>query len=239
MNEKPHIGKLRWSWRKMFGEPPEVKVMLRLLTKTEDKLKQLEAEMEKVREERLRWQAREATTRKDLQDCQERGKELLEQVVRLTHKQRTTQQSLLDQKFKTQTTPLERNRFEMELTEARGRARRAEEKAKQAEAKLVRFKRTEKAAARVKDKDMESQLAWARKQSQAYLAALGASLEKLKNLELAQKQRHTKKHGAKLRRRYNKPAIHASKQKNSRSKPQPSPIIRKSRSKQRQPVKRP
>ena len=210
MSEKPQIGKFRRGWRKVFGAPPDVKDLLR--------------ELEEVREERLGWQAKEATTRKDLQDCQERSKELLEQVVQLTHKQRSTKQSLLDQKFKTETTPLERNRFEMELTEARGRAKRAEERAKAAEKGLSRLKRVAKDAARVKG--LESQLIWARKQSQAYLAGLSASVEKIKNLELNQK-----------RRKYHKPAIHAQKGERPHSRPQPS-STRKLGSKQRRSVSR-
>jgi len=209
----------------MFGAPPDVKDLLRLLAETEDRLNKLEAELENVREERLGWQAKEATTRKDLQDCQERSKELLEQVVQLTHKQRSTAQSLLDQKFKTETTPLERNRFEQDLTEARGRARRAEERAKAAEKGLARLKREAKSAGRVKD--LESQLAWARQQSQAYLAALSAALEKVKNLETRQK-----------RRKYHQPTIQSKQQKGHGSRPQPSSSTRKFGSKHRRSVKR-
>jgi len=202
----------------MFGAPPDVKDLLKLVS-------ELEAELDEVREERLNWQAKEATTRKDLQDCQERSKELLEQVVQLTHKQRSTQKSLLDQKFKTETTPLERNRFEQELTEARGRAKRAEERAKAAEKGIARLKREAKSAGRVKD--LESQLAWARKQSQAYLAALSAALEKVKNLETRQK-----------RRRYHQPTIQSKKQKGQDSRPQPSSSTRKTGSKHRRSVRR-
>ncbi|MFC1654942.1 hypothetical protein ACFL2F_03960 [Myxococcota bacterium] len=208
MSDKPRIGKFRRGWRKVFGAPPDVKDLLR--------------ELEEVREERLRWEAKEATTRKDLQDCQERSKELLEQVVQLTHKERSTKQSLLDQKFKTETTPLERNRFEQELAEARGRARRAEERAKAAEKGIARLKGEAKDAGRVKG--LESQLAWARKQSQAYLAALGAAVEKVKNLEPK-------------RRPYYKPDIRASKPTGPHSNPQPS-STRKLGSKQRRSVRR-
>jgi chromosome segregation ATPase len=222
MSERPRIGKFRRGWRKMFGAPPDVKVLLDLLAEAEEQCARFVAELEKTREERLGWQAKEATTRKDLQDCQERSKELLEQVVLLTHQQRSAKQSLLDQKFKTETTPLERTRFEMELTEARGRARRAEEKAKQAEKELARLKRAEKDAQRVKG--LESQLAWARQQSQAYLAALSAALEKVKKLE----QR---------RRSYHQPEIRVSKPTEPHSNPQPS-STRGSGSKQRRSERR-
>lgn len=217
MSEKPRIGKFRLGWRKVFGAPPDIKGLLKLVS-------ELEAELEKVREERLSWQAKEATTRKDLQDCQERGKELLEQVVQLTHKSRSAKQSLLDQKFKTETTPLERNRFEQELTEARGRARRAEERAKAAEKGIARLKREAKGGARVKD--LESQLAWARKQAQAYLSALSAALDKLKILEPLKKKK------------YHPPTIQSKKQKSHDSKPQPSSSTRKLRSKHRRSVRR-
>ncbi len=224
MPERPQIGKFRRGWRKVFGAPPDVRELLRLIEEAEDRLKKLEAELEKVREERLGWQAKEATTRKGLQDCQERSKELLEQVVQLTHKQRSTQQSLLDQRFKTETTPLERNRFEQELTEARGRARRAEERAKAAEKGIARLKREAKNAPRLKD--LESQLAWARKQAQAYLAALSAALEKLKILEPLKKKK------------YHQPTIQSKKQEDHDSRPQPSASTRKFGSKQRRSFRR-
>jgi chromosome segregation ATPase len=224
MSAKPQLGKFRRGWRKVFGTPPDVKELLGLLAEAEDKLKELDAQLDEVREERLGWQAKEATTRKDLQDCQERSKELLEQVVQLTHKQRSTQQSLLDQRFKTETTPLERNRFEQELTEARGRAKRAEERAKAAEKGIARLKREARGAARVKD--LESQLAWARRQSQAYLAALSAALEKLRLLEPIGK------------RKYSKPAITAGKRKIHGSRPQPSTSTRKFGSKHRRSLRR-
>jgi chromosome segregation ATPase len=208
----------------MFGAPPDVRELLRLLEETEDRLNKLEAELEKVREERLSWQAKEATTRKNLQDCQERGKELLEQVVQLTHKQRSTAQSLLDQKFKTETTPLERNRFEQELAEARGRARRAEERAIAAEKGIARLKREAKSAGGTKD--LETQLAWARKQAQAYLAALSAALEKLKLLEPLKKTK------------YHQPTIQSKKQEDHDSRPQPSSSTRKFGSKHRRSFRR-
>jgi chromosome segregation ATPase len=218
MSEKPRIGKFRRGWRKVFGAPPDVKELLRLMS-------ELEAELETVREERLGWQAKEATTRKDLQDCQDRSKELLEQVVQLTHKSRSAKQSLLDQKFKTETTPLERNRFEQELTEARGRTKRAEERAKAAEKGIARLKREAKGAGRVKD--LESQLAWARKQAQAYLSALSAALEKLKLLEPLKKMM-----------KYHPPTIQSKQQKGHGSRPQPSSSTRKSGSKHRRSVRR-
>lgn len=222
MPGKPQVGRFRRGWRKVFGAPPDVKELIELLSEAEDKLKKLDAELEKVREERLGWQAKEATTRKSLQDCQERSKELLEQVVQLTHLQRSAKQSLLDQKFKTETTPLERNRFEMELAEARGRAKRAEEQAKRAEKEAARLKRVEKDARRVKD--LESKLAWARRQSQAYLAALSAALEKVKNLEQRRKS-------------YHQPDIRDSKPAGPHSNPQPS-STQGSGSKQRWSVRR-
>ncbi|MBN2496958.1 MAG: hypothetical protein JXR96_20370 [Deltaproteobacteria bacterium] len=145
----------------------------------------LDAELQRARDERLSWQGREATCRKALQDSQERAKDLLEQVVRLTHQQREAKKSLLDEKFKTSTTPLERNRFEMELTQARGDARRAEQRAKEAESQMAAFQK-ENASLRKeagRTKALETDLSWARQQSTAHLQALSAAVARIRALE--------------------------------------------------------
>lgn len=146
---------------------------------------ELAEQLELARQERLEWRAKEATTRKDLQDTQERNKDLLEQVVQLTHQKRASAKDLLDQKFKTEATPLERTRFEMELTEARGKVRRAEERVKEAEAKLAHCQTERKALARKAQhaKQLEADLVWARKQAAAHLQALGAAIAKLRVME--------------------------------------------------------
>lgn len=141
----------------------------------------LERELEQTRNERLAWMAKESTTRKDLQDAKERNKELLEQVVRLTHQQRQAKQSLLDQKFKTEATPLERNRFEAEMSSARARVREAEERSRRAEEKAAQLVPLRKEIQRMKE--VESRLAWESRQSQAHLNALRATLEKVRQLE--------------------------------------------------------
>ena len=173
----------------IFGDPEE---LIELRQSLEDHIrtsgqtqKNLEAELERVRQEKLEWMAKEAAVRKELQDCQARSEDLLEQVVRLTHQKRASAKDLLDQKFKTEATPLERTRFEMELTEARGKVRRAEEAVKIAEQKLAKCqsdrRHLQKRADRVKR--LEKDLAWAKKQSSAHLQALGATIARLKVVE--------------------------------------------------------
>jgi chromosome segregation ATPase len=155
------------------------------LKETADRNANLTQDLELCRAERLEWMAKESTTRKDLHDSQERSTDLLEQVVRLTHQKREKAKDLLDQKFKTEATPLERTRFEMELTEARGRVRRAEDRAKKAEQQLAPFqaqiKDLKKQAKRAKQ--LESDLVWAKKQSTTHLQALGAAIAQIQILE--------------------------------------------------------
>jgi chromosome segregation ATPase len=205
----------------MFGQQPELtktqaslldlQEQMRIMQKEEKKkIAEYEAKLEQVRNERLEWQARESSTRKDLQDCQERGKELLEQVVQLTHQQRQTKQSLLDQKFKTEATPLERTRFSADLSEARARVKEAEKRMKQAEEKAARLKPLEKEARKVKK--LQSQLAWETRQSQAHLLALRSTIDRLRDREIKlvelTPRRRTKK---KDLRTYRKPKIRLSK----------------------------
>ncbi len=193
----------------IFGEPEQ---LVELRQQLENQLrdheqirKKLESDLEKCRQEKLEWMAKEAAVRKELQDCQTRSEDLLEQVVRLTHQKRASAKDLLDQKFKTEATPLERTRFEMELTEARGKVRRAEQRVRVAEEKLAKCqsdrKHLQKRADRVKG--LEKDLAWAKKQSKAHLQALGATIAKLRNVESTianlKKQASLKK--------YRKPAI--------------------------------
>lgn len=195
-----------WAWNHMvrlLGDPPalvrareEIARLGRRLgdlererdqaaEQTRARLEQAHQEVEQARNDRLAWQAKEASARKELQDCQARGKDLLEQVVQLTHKQRATQKSLLDQQFKSETTPLERNRFEMELTEARGNARRAEERAKKAEEALAGHRKLEKRARRdaARLKELETRLAWTQRQHTTCGQALEATIEKVRELE--------------------------------------------------------
>jgi chromosome segregation ATPase len=208
----PHAWKVI---HQLLGESPETLVVRELLDNVErqqDRIQehneQLGRELDKVREERLGWQAKEATVRKELQDCQERSKDLLEQVVRLTHAQREVKKNLLDQQFKTAATPLERNRFEMELTEARGKVRRAEEAVKAAEEKLAtsqkRQRELEKEANRVKQ--LESDLAWEKQKSAAHLQGVGLAVERIRHLEA---RLHTLEEAALKTppRKYTRPAI--------------------------------
>ncbi len=141
----------------------------------------IEKELEQTRNERLEWMAKESTTRKDLQDAKERNKELLEQVVRLTHLQRQAKQSLLDQKFKTEATPLERNRFESEMSSARARVKEAEDRSRRAEEKAAQIVPLRKEVQRMKE--VESRLAWESRQSRAHLDALRSTLMKVRQLE--------------------------------------------------------
>jgi len=144
------------------------------------------AELDKTREERLTWMGREAAVRKELQDSQARHKDLLEQVVRLTHQKREAAKDLLDQKFKTEATPLERNRFEMELTEARGTVRRAEERVKQLEAETAQARKRAEEARREAEaaKQLAVDLDWAQRQSRAHLAALAAAIQRIQQYEI-------------------------------------------------------
>jgi len=188
-----------WAWNhvvRLLGDPP---ALLRardeiarlgsrlgdLEREREQAAEQAREEIEQTRNDRLGWQAKEASARKELQDCQARVKDLLEQVVQLTHKQRATQKSLLDQQFKSETTPLERNRFEMELAEARGKARRAEERAKKAEEALAGRRKLEKRARRdaARVKELETRLAWTQRQHATCGQALEATIEKVRDLE--------------------------------------------------------
>lgn len=209
---RSHLEQLQWKLEAEQAKAAEVEKKLETeLAKTTGEKTRLETELENVREEKLQVLAREASTRKELQDCQARGKDLLEQVVNLTHKQRQTKQSLLDQQFKTETTPLERNRFEMELAEARGNARRAEDRAKKAEEYLARLKVVEKQAARAKE--LETQLAWTRQKSEAYRQALAAALEKVREFEEREARRAKPKPARrkKVPRTYRKPQIRTEK----------------------------
>ncbi len=218
-----------WKLVGMFlGESPELVVTkdnlnqlrreIRNQQQQEQKQRQeMEAAMEQVRSERLEWQAKESSTRKDLYDCQERGKELLEQVVQLTHQQRQTKASLLDQKFKTEATPLERNRFAADLSEAQAKVKEAEQRArlafertKKAEAAVSRMRELEKQAAKVKG--LQSQLAWEGKRAGMQKAALGGVVEKIRELESQLAQRPAAKAKAKAKGRpYRKPRIRLSK----------------------------
>jgi chromosome segregation ATPase len=216
----------RWAWKsmsKLFGEHPELAAARTELERLQWELEaeqgklqevsqRLTTELEQAREERLQWKAKESSTRKELQDCQARAKDLLEQVVSLTHKQRAAKQSLLDQQFKTETTPLERNRFEMDLTEARGKARRAEEQAKRAEQELARLRSVEKRAA--KAKELEKQVAWLTQKSEAYHQALASAVDKVRDLEEQLPRRKVRKLGK--RRTYRKPRITSKKGKPQR-----------------------
>jgi hypothetical protein len=145
------------------------------------KISALEKEINETKEDRLKWMAKESSTRKDLLDCQERSKDLLDQVVRLTHQERLTKQTLLDQQFKTSTTPLERNRYEMELTGARAKIKEAEERATRAEEKLSKIKELEEQASRVTK--IESELSWAKEQFKTQQLALRATVRALRDLE--------------------------------------------------------
>lgn len=195
-NVKPHTYRTLFA---LLGEPAEMDTLRRQVAEanasiaearadretSDEQRKELEQQLEQVKEERLEWRAKEASTRKDLHDAQERNKDLLEQVVQLTHQKRASAKDLLDQKFKTEATPLERTRFEMELTEARGNVRRAEERVKEAEEKLAHCQTERKALARKAQhaKQLEADLAWARKQAAAHLQALGAAIDKLRLME--------------------------------------------------------
>jgi chromosome segregation ATPase len=184
----------------VLGEPPalqqarteasdqrrKLEALSASLKQAEAGLAQARAEADKAREERLTWMGREAATRKELQDAQERNKDLLEQVVRLTHQKREAAKDLLDQKFKTEATPLERNRFEMELTEARGTVRRAEERVRQAEEQAAIAKKRAEDALReaAVAKRLAEELDSAKRQSRAHLAALAGAIQRIQQYEM-------------------------------------------------------
>lgn len=194
---KQTVGPLAWqAFNRVLGEPEAMQQLREELRRKLDAQRQaeqawqadrakLEQELDLTRNERLSWQGKEASTRKELQDCQERSKDLLEQVVRLTHQQREAKKNLLDEQFRTSTTPLERNRFEMDLTEARGDVRRAEEKVKQAESKLAECQRARKELqAQVgRIKDLENELQWARQRAEDHLQALRGAILRIQQLE--------------------------------------------------------
>ncbi len=182
-------------------------------------LKTTRAELERAREERLQWMAKEASVRKELQDCQERNKELLEKVVGLTHQQREMKQSLLDQKFRTEATPLERTRFEAELAEARARVREAEQRTRVAEEATARLKSLESEAARVKE--IEERLVWEAQRSERLESALAATLERVRQLEtrLEAARAAPSAAPARTRRPYHKPRIRFSRPADLQVKP--------------------
>ncbi len=208
-----------WLWNasiKLLGRPPEMVESLNEIEKQLETQKQksqadledLESKLKSLQEERLQWQAKEASARKELHDAQQRTKDLLEQVVQLTHKERQAKQSLFDQHFKTGTTPLERNRFEMELAEARGRVKRAEEKAMLAEKKMAELEGYKRKASRVKD--LESEAAWLKKQSLVYKTALDATIDKVRHLETRAERKNPTRKTAPVKKKlraYRKPAI--------------------------------
>ncbi len=200
---------------RVLGEPPGTSDMRRKVRELEDAATRREAELSRekaaleqelaqLREERLRWMAKESSTRKELQECQERAKELLEQVVRLTHQQQLTKQSLIDQQFKTATTPLERNRFEMELSEARAKVKEAEERMRKAEERAARASELERQLQRLKQ--VESELAWARQQIELRQRALQAAVERVRELEDGAPRPRSKTPSA-ARRAWKKPAL--------------------------------
>jgi chromosome segregation ATPase len=169
----------------LLGDPPAlIKVRDELAQVRDTGLKvqkDLQAELEKTRDERLQWMAKESSVRKELQDAQERSKDLLEQVVRLTHQQRQAKQSLINEQFKAVTSPVERNRYEIEIAEARGKLKRADERAQRAEERLAQMHKFEQEAARAKALDQE--LAWSKEQAAKDHAALAAALERVKFFE--------------------------------------------------------
>ena len=198
-------------WNKlqaMLGDSPaliEMRAELARVQKTDKKVQSdLQAEIEKTRDERLQWMAKESSVRKDLQDAQERSKDLLEQVVRLTHQQRQAKQSLINEQFKAITSPLERNRYEIEIAEARGKLKRAEEHAQRAEERLAQMQKLEQQAARAKALDQE--LCWTKEQAAKEREALAAALERVKFLEarVAELEQAAIKP---MKRAYRKPAM--------------------------------
>lgn len=217
----------------LFGEPKQVTALRDELgaalrqqeqerARTGQQLAELERALELCRQERLEWRAKEAATRKDLQDSQARNNDLLEQVVNLTHQKRASVKDLLDQKFKTEAMPLERTRFELELTEARGRVRRAEERTKVAEERLARnqveLKPLRQQAGRAKQ--LESDLAWTRQQSAAHLQALGAAVLRIRSLEAELEQARAV---PPPRLAYRRPAIRKARQALADRAPAPQP----------------
>ena len=191
---------------KLFGEPAEMVALREEMAEAASKQSDLEQQIQSCQEEKLEWRAKESTVRKELQDCQERTDELLEQVVRLTHQKRDAAKDLLEQKFKTEATPLERNRFEMELDEARGKVRRAEDRAKEAEERLARNQDESQALKRLaaRAKKLESDQAWSKQQSAALLRALGAAVDRIRMIEATSAEREGDEQA---KRAYKRPTI--------------------------------
>jgi chromosome segregation ATPase len=217
MITKSKLPDLAWKTiTKFLGKSPELSKTESDLELIEQELKshqqeskknirQIQTDLEQARNDKLQWMAKESTIRKDLQDSQERIKDLLEQVVRLTHQQRKAKQSILDQKFKMEATPLERTRHEIELAQARETEKKAIEKSKRAEEQLARFKQVEKEAKKVKG--LETKLAWEKKQSQSYYQALQATVQKLKAVETSLARLKASRAKIAARRAYKKPHI--------------------------------
>jgi chromosome segregation ATPase len=176
---------LRKKLQALLGDSPaliEMRAELARVQVADQKVQNdLQAELEKTRDERLQWMAKESSVRKELQDAQERSKDLLEQVVRLTHQQRQAKQSLINEQFKAITSPVERNRYEIEIAEARGKLKRAEERAQRAEERLAQMHKLEQEAARAKGLDQE--LCWATEQAAKKHEALTAAVERITYLE--------------------------------------------------------
>ncbi|RME28608.1 MAG: hypothetical protein D6806_02615 [Deltaproteobacteria bacterium] len=186
------------------------------VSRLEQRLEEAERELQNARDEKLGWMAKEASTRKELQDCKERNKELLEKVVELTQQKRKADQTLLEQKMRTEATPLERNRFEAELAEARARMREAEERvreaeqrAKRAEVEAARTARLEKQLERMKE--LEEKLSWERVRADSNQKALAAALGRLAELEQQMETlRKAPQVSAPSRRPWRKPRIRQS-----------------------------
>lgn len=172
------VTQLREKMEKLQAESKQMQAEVR---QAQQDIEQARNDLEQARDERLSWMAKESSTRKELQDCRERNQELLEQVVELTQLKRKAEQTLLEQKMRTESTPLERNRFEADLAEARARMREAEQRAKRAEQVAARLKTLEKQAARVKE--LESKLTWEARRADAHQAALAAALNQVRRLE--------------------------------------------------------
>ena len=187
----------------IIGEHPELveaKQALERITseleqgrlESEQNLQKLKAELDQARGDRLQWMGKESAVRAELQECRDRSKDLLEQVVRLTHQQRESKKNLLDQEFKTNLMPLERNRYEMELVEARAKVRKADEHCKEAQEQLAqmqtRLAPLAQDARRVKE--LESKLSWAEKQRKMHEDGLSATIAKLKDTERCMSELH-------------------------------------------------
>jgi chromosome segregation ATPase len=210
LGEHPRLAALNKSLDQTNGRLQEMEKQLALALAEKQQIQQTLAnarlELEKTREERLQWMAKEASVRKELKDCQERNQELLDKVVGLSKEQQQLKQSLLDQKFRTEATPLERNRFEAELAEARARMREAEQRAQKAEEEAARLKLQEKEAARVKE--VEEKLVWEARRAESLELALAATVERVRQLEarLEEARQHSAA-AAPARRPYRRPRI--------------------------------